>query len=513
MATGDIKNNLRKLRTQLRHMKYPGEVDRGIIDGTVASILPIWDFAFLEYSRPVAEFIATSNLSLCGKTDFRFVETVFKILRDIFNYKPPLTKDQIMSSGFVERKIIMTCDLLDLVKQRHIAMNRDPKTSVKSKTSKSRLTKQSSTVMSSRLGSTPQVRRVADQSQLSYRPASIAVVQATVFNSQGEPRPDDGYRSSNASPVPDERETNTSDTERKLTELEEGINVRMTEFEERMSLKLAEIEDRLNERLTRLESTLAERESSRDRDREHRENATANVDHNLESILGRLTLAESRIHLLQSQAPSGSGILPAAKPELPSSTKPVLTQGEPVDIITIAATSTSLLPPAYTDVRSTNHTVDSTVSEEAGTCITAAKTAPSTAQTDDTIPTSAASNDIEPEAVTAATVSAPSPTGCNADSTTAASIPGAMSEPTDEVTTTVIVDQTEQSTAQPGNVKISATDGDDVTSSTTEQPVGDSNFSSSVTETSEKVDRLLAMVKDTEAMLGMNSSLTNSEDN
>ena len=35
-----------------------------------------------------------------------------QVLRDVFNYRPKLTKEQFLSAGFAERKVLMTRDIL-----------------------------------------------------------------------------------------------------------------------------------------------------------------------------------------------------------------------------------------------------------------------------------------------------------------------------------------------------------------------------------------------------------------
>ena len=35
-----------------------------------------------------------------------------QVLRDVFNYRPKLTKEQFLSTGFAERKVLMTRDVL-----------------------------------------------------------------------------------------------------------------------------------------------------------------------------------------------------------------------------------------------------------------------------------------------------------------------------------------------------------------------------------------------------------------
>lgn len=42
-----------------------------------------------------------------------------KVLRDIFQYKPLLTKQQFLQWGFSQRKISVICDIINLVLQKH----------------------------------------------------------------------------------------------------------------------------------------------------------------------------------------------------------------------------------------------------------------------------------------------------------------------------------------------------------------------------------------------------------
>ena len=45
------------------------------------------------------------------------MESVHKLLRDEFGYKPALSKDQFFSMGFSERKLIFIIDLIRLTKE------------------------------------------------------------------------------------------------------------------------------------------------------------------------------------------------------------------------------------------------------------------------------------------------------------------------------------------------------------------------------------------------------------
>ncbi|KAJ3287894.1 Centrosomal protein of 44 kDa, partial [Blyttiomyces sp. JEL0837] len=45
------------------------------------------------------------------------MESVYKLLRDEFNYRPSISRDQFFSAGFAERKLIFVCDLIRLCRQ------------------------------------------------------------------------------------------------------------------------------------------------------------------------------------------------------------------------------------------------------------------------------------------------------------------------------------------------------------------------------------------------------------
>ncbi|CAH1777138.1 unnamed protein product [Owenia fusiformis] len=119
MTTGDIKNNIRKLQLSLKLAKYPETDDLDITSlskGQAATYLPIYHYLFTNYSVALAERLSEKNVELFSKTDLSFMQAVYKILRDVFNYKPPVTKDQFFSAGFAERKIIMCSEIIDTIR-------------------------------------------------------------------------------------------------------------------------------------------------------------------------------------------------------------------------------------------------------------------------------------------------------------------------------------------------------------------------------------------------------------
>nr|XP_039267710.1 centrosomal protein of 44 kDa-like [Styela clava] len=118
MATGDIRNNLKKLQKQVSFVQYPDELDfEGLSKGDVSAHLPILYHAFFNFNSRVVENITKLNYSLAGKRDSAFVNVIFKIMRE-HNPKCNLTLKigQFMSKGFAERKIILTKEILEFVR-------------------------------------------------------------------------------------------------------------------------------------------------------------------------------------------------------------------------------------------------------------------------------------------------------------------------------------------------------------------------------------------------------------
>ncbi|XP_019121468.1 centrosomal protein of 44 kDa isoform X1 [Larimichthys crocea] len=120
LSTGDVQGCLRKLETLLRAIKYPGHVDyNGLSKGDPSAFLPIVSFTLTSFSPPFAEQLMATGLDVTGKTDLRFTDTLYKVLRDVFHYKPILTKQQFLQWGFSQRKISVICDIINLVLQKH----------------------------------------------------------------------------------------------------------------------------------------------------------------------------------------------------------------------------------------------------------------------------------------------------------------------------------------------------------------------------------------------------------
>ncbi|KAJ8407454.1 hypothetical protein AAFF_G00273110 [Aldrovandia affinis] len=134
MTTGDLRGCLRKLELHLRSLKYPREVDyAGLAKGDPSSFLPVVSYAFISYSSYLAEDLVGFGVELTGKNDLRFLEAVYKVLRDLFNYKPLLTKEQFLQIGFAERKITILCDVIGFVTKKHKELSKNCKPNFQTK--------------------------------------------------------------------------------------------------------------------------------------------------------------------------------------------------------------------------------------------------------------------------------------------------------------------------------------------------------------------------------------------
>ncbi|XP_071412351.1 centrosomal protein of 44 kDa isoform X1 [Pithys albifrons albifrons] len=132
MATGDLNGSLRKIEQGLRLLSYPRDVDYTVlVKGDPAAFLPIINYCFTSFSTCIAELLVKCDVELAAKSDLRFIEAVYKFLRDQFQYKPILTKEQFLQFGFAERKMQIVCDIINCVVKKHKELSNSNK--VKSK--------------------------------------------------------------------------------------------------------------------------------------------------------------------------------------------------------------------------------------------------------------------------------------------------------------------------------------------------------------------------------------------
>lgn len=119
-CTGDVRNNLAKLLREIQRMKLSVEPNiHGLSLGIPSAFLPIIHCALVQFSVPLANWLASHDYELYAKSDVRFTEGVYKVMRDVFYYHPRLSVNQFLDVGFAERKIIMTTDILRYCQAKH----------------------------------------------------------------------------------------------------------------------------------------------------------------------------------------------------------------------------------------------------------------------------------------------------------------------------------------------------------------------------------------------------------
>ena len=87
--------------------------------GDPSTFLPLLHHVLLDFSPFLSRYFSSKNYELYGKKDTRFLESVYKLLRDEFNYKPALSRDQFFSMGYAERKLILLGDVMRLCRTLH----------------------------------------------------------------------------------------------------------------------------------------------------------------------------------------------------------------------------------------------------------------------------------------------------------------------------------------------------------------------------------------------------------
>eukprot|EP00397_Hematodinium_sp_SG-2012_P027074 GEMP01028426.1.p1 GENE.GEMP01028426.1~~GEMP01028426.1.p1 ORF type:complete len:508 (+),score=78.17 GEMP01028426.1:113-1525(+) len=132
---GDIRGNIEKLKSQLRSLRYQLEEidDDGLSAGKPSAVLPVLHYVFLGFSKYFTGFVEERGYDLHSKNDLRFVELVYKCLRNDLDYRPQITTAQFFLQGFAERKVIFLQDVVRLARTTHNDLcAKNPKTSISS---------------------------------------------------------------------------------------------------------------------------------------------------------------------------------------------------------------------------------------------------------------------------------------------------------------------------------------------------------------------------------------------
>lgn len=120
MSCGDLNNSLRILQKELKLVRYPTDLDFDLIkEGSPNAYLPIYNYLLMHFSKYVASEINENSIEVLGLSDARFVDALYKIFRELYKFKMPLTKDQFFSKGFVEKKMMMCAQIASKTRERH----------------------------------------------------------------------------------------------------------------------------------------------------------------------------------------------------------------------------------------------------------------------------------------------------------------------------------------------------------------------------------------------------------
>ena len=84
----------------------------------------------------VAKFLSDKHYDMYAKNDLDFINTAFKCLMSLFNYKPDLNTNQFFSSGYAEGKVILCKEIIDLVLQKDSELSKKKKGNNNNKYSK-----------------------------------------------------------------------------------------------------------------------------------------------------------------------------------------------------------------------------------------------------------------------------------------------------------------------------------------------------------------------------------------
>nr|XP_019939483.1 PREDICTED: centrosomal protein of 44 kDa isoform X1 [Paralichthys olivaceus] len=322
LSTGDVQGCLRTLESLLRVIRYPGCVDyNGLSKGDPSAFLPIVSFTLTSFSPPLAEQLMSAGLELTGKTDLRFTDKLYKVLRDIFHYKPILTKQQFLQWGFSQRKISVICDVINLVLKKHNQLKKDQGEAGPATHTSGRHCKDPGELNFQPRGRCPGSHkdgREAHPTLTDVGSVSRSFGMTLIQNPSSFPtNPSQSHKVSSASNHNEVQAT--SSPENGISELAEGkddkdIMLHLSEVDRRLLAMETQLKNTLSglDRLKILEKRLEELERGRKTDKNGEEFVTI-CSTSWENLMSRLLLLETKLELSNPQ-------VKAAQPSPSSST-------------------------------------------------------------------------------------------------------------------------------------------------------------------------------------------------
>ncbi len=102
-----------------------------IMQGQAFAFLPFIHHSLLTFSTDIAAFVTEGGFDLYAKNDYRFMESVIKLLLTHFNYKASITIQQFFAVGFAEHKMILCRDICRLIREKNERITKEKQTKFK----------------------------------------------------------------------------------------------------------------------------------------------------------------------------------------------------------------------------------------------------------------------------------------------------------------------------------------------------------------------------------------------
>lgn len=117
---GDKQNTIKKLQSSVKSIKFADKLDfEQVSNGQPKEFLKLYQYLFCEYSPVIsAEVTGKHQVELAGKEDKPFMECVYRLIRDMFDYVPKLTRDQFFTTSYAQAKATMAIEIIDLVQKK-----------------------------------------------------------------------------------------------------------------------------------------------------------------------------------------------------------------------------------------------------------------------------------------------------------------------------------------------------------------------------------------------------------
>ncbi|KAM7540101.1 hypothetical protein Aperf_G00000030086 [Anoplocephala perfoliata] len=121
----DLRQAIELLRREIRNAHVKIEVDfHSMIIGSSQAFINLYRYLFCEFNRDVSLHLTSKDFFLTGTADRRFMEILYRICRDVFRIKPPLSLAQFFANSFVEKKLKMAAEIVKSVSELQSQLNK-----------------------------------------------------------------------------------------------------------------------------------------------------------------------------------------------------------------------------------------------------------------------------------------------------------------------------------------------------------------------------------------------------